>query len=161
MEESGLIRELSPFAEAHAKSCAMQPTEAEDFLQEIMIVLLQIEREYSGRLEKSILLKFARVCARNRIRDLMRHRHLVTVHQVDLEEAENVGDWREERQRMVKNIVDVLIKKLKPKEQLMMWMLRNGYTTEEVGAALPCSRRSLVRVIAKARSLVTAERWTQ
>lgn len=161
MEQGELVAELYAYAVNIARSYANQAVEAEDFLQEILLVFLRIALAHSGRLDRTSLIKLAKVCARNHIKNLLHRRKYIAAHHAEIEEAEEVGDWTEERRRIVKDLVSMILRRLKYKDQVVLELLMDGQSVEDIVGYRWISRAELYKVIARARSVAMANNWIE
>ena len=150
---------LSAFAKAYSVSCATHPAEADDFYQEIMQVFLVVGRSLENKLTGGDLEKFAKTCARNRIRNLVKNKNVRVKYSCDLEEAEFVGDWKEEKERLLKNLVGFILLCTEGRDREFLEMFLQGYTIHEIVKHHSCTVRTWFRVMEKIRKIVVATEW--
>ncbi len=147
--ELDLVEELYLFAVQHARSSANQPTEADDFLQEILIVFLEVNRRY--KLPKVEMIKVAKTAARNRIRDLIRNKKVRIKYHISLEDVLDVGTFEEDSLRMAVDIIASISRLVSETGRKVLRLTHDGLTNMEISAILGISSRSVHGYIEEAR----------
>ena len=141
-----LITELYSFAVAHARASACQPTEADDFLQEILIVFLEVGRRYE--LEKEELIKVAKTAARNRIRDLVAHRNVRFKYHVTLDDvAADSLTFDEESLRIARDTVAWINRMVNERTAVVLSLLSEGHSMGAIADRCHMSKASVSRIV--------------
>jgi RNA polymerase sigma factor (sigma-70 family) len=148
-----LIQELYKFARDYARASASQQTEADDYLQEILITFLEVAHRY--KVPKSELLVIARTAARNRIRDLVKHRNVRFKYHVSLEDAGGSISYDEDALRVAKDLIEHIGRYTTNKTRQVMEFIKAGNTADEIAKMLDVPTKTVYKHIQEAK--MTAE----
>lgn len=147
--ELDLVEELYTFAVQHARASAYQPTEADDFLQEILIVFLEVSRRY--KLPKEQLIRVAKTAARNRVRDLIRHKKVRTKYHVTLEDFQDTIVLDEDSLRVARDLIQSISRHVSDRGRNVLRLMHDGLTNEEISTLLNISKQSVHGFLEEAR----------
>lgn len=136
-----LVENLYDFSTGLSKSFARTDEEAEDFLQECLIVILQIARQHKNW-ELQDVIPVCKVSARNRLRNLYKRKKLVEF--VPLEQAEMVT-ISDERERTAKLMLEEILKLVNSREKKLLVYMRDGYSLKEIQEIFRLSKMTLHR----------------
>lgn len=142
MNQNKLVENLYDFATGLSKSFSRSNEEAEDYLQECLIVILQVARHYKNW-ELQDVIPICKVSARNRLRDLYRKKKLVEF--VPIEQAENIQTFTEERARTAKLMLASIFKLVNSREKKLLVFMRKGYSLVEIQDIFGLSKMTLHR----------------
>lgn len=142
-----LIQELYTFAVQYARSCARRSSDADDFLQEILIVFLEVADKY--QLCKDEMIKLAKTSARNRVRDLIRGRKVRFKYHAPLDEAQHVL-FDEEKLRLARDILHRIESQVSARTCEVLELLRQGHSRVEVAAQFNLSQMMVHRCLTEA-----------
>lgn len=148
-EPVNLTEELYSFAVAHAKSSAYQPADADDYLQEILIVFLEISRRYN--LPRVQLIKVAKTAARNRIRDLIRHRKVRIKYHVHLDEMSDSFSIDESSLHIARDLIGAIAKHVSETGRNVMRLVHDGLDRREIARLLDIPSGAVDGFIEEAR----------
>ena len=146
-----LVQELYQFAKQHARASASQPFDADDYLQEILIVFLEISDKY--QVPKSELIVIAKTAARNRITDLIRSRNVKYKYHVSMEGNEDSKVYEIESLQMAKDMIEQINKRVNSRTKIVLNHLKDGFSVKEVANMMGTSEVSVYRYIRETKMM--------